>query len=56
VLDALSARTPRSADDIAQRSGLSVAGTQAVLGALELDGAASLRDRGWVRAAAGTSE
>jgi DNA processing protein len=56
VLDALSARTPRSADDIAQRSGLSVAGTQAVLGVLELDGAASLRDRGWVRAAAGTSE
>jgi DNA processing protein len=48
VLDALSARAPRTVEDIARRSGLSVAGTQAVLGALELDGAASLRELGWV--------
>jgi DNA processing protein len=54
VLDALSSRSPRSADEIAQRSGLSVAGTQAVLGALELDGAASLRERGWVSTGAQT--
>ncbi|MFC0678608.1 DNA-processing protein DprA [Lysobacter korlensis] len=49
VLDALSERTPRAVDDIAQRSGLSLATVQSVLGALELDGAASLRERGWVR-------
>ena len=49
VLDALSQRSPRTADDIAQRSGLSLATVQSVLGGLELDGAASLRDRGWVR-------
>jgi DNA processing protein len=49
VLDALSTRSPRGVDEVARRSGLSVAGTQAVLGGLELDGAAALRDRGWVR-------
>jgi DNA processing protein len=51
VLDALSGRSPRGVEDIAQRSGLSLAETQAVLGALELEGAAVLRERGWVRSA-----
>ena len=46
VLDALSARSPRAVEDVAQRSGLSIAQTQAVLGALELEGAAALRERG----------
>jgi DNA processing protein len=50
VLDALSARSPRGVDDVARRSGLSVARTQAVLGTLELDGSVELRERGWVRA------
>jgi DNA processing protein len=49
VLDALSTRTARSAEDVAQRCGLSLAGVQAVLGSLELDGAAVLRERGWAR-------
>lgn len=49
VLDALSSRSPRDVDDVAQRCGLSVSGTQAALGALELEGAAELRERGWVR-------
>jgi DNA processing protein len=49
VLDALSVRSPRGVEDVAQRSGLSLAATQAVLGGLELDGAVELRERGWVR-------
>ena len=51
VLDAVSSKSPRSVDDIARRSGLSVAQVQAVLGPLELDGAVTERDRGWVKAA-----
>ena len=49
VLDALSARSPRSVEAVAQRSGLSLASTQSVLGGLELDGSVELRERGWVR-------
>ena len=52
VLDALSARSPRAVEDFAQRSGLSIAQTQAVLGTLELEGAAALRERSWVRTGA----
>ncbi|HRQ00596.1 MAG TPA: DNA-processing protein DprA, partial [Terrimesophilobacter sp.] len=52
VLDALSARSPRTTDDIANRAGLTVGVVQAVLGRLELDGAATSRETGWVRAAA----
>jgi DNA processing protein len=48
VIDALSTRAPRSADDLAARSGLSVASVHAVLGILELEGRAIERARGWV--------
>jgi DNA processing protein len=48
VLDALSARAPRRAEDLAARSGLSVAEVRAVLGVLELEGAVVERERGWV--------
>ncbi len=48
VIDALSIRAPRSVDDIAARSGLSVTGVQAVLAVLELDGRATENDRGWL--------
>jgi DNA processing protein len=50
VLDSLSGRSPRSSADIAARSGLSVAGVQAVLGVLELDGKAKEGQRGWTAA------
>ncbi len=50
VLDALSDRAPRTANDLAARSGLSVADVQAALGALELAGSVSERERGWVKA------
>jgi DNA processing protein len=49
VLDALSARSPRVAEDIASRSGLAVSRVQAVLGLLELDGGAVERERGWTK-------
>jgi DNA processing protein len=48
VIDALSPRTPRHADDLAARAGLSVATVQAVLGILELEGRATEKDRGWL--------
>lgn len=48
VLDALSTRSPRAVEDVAARSGLSVASVQAVLGTLELEGGAAERDRGWI--------
>ena len=48
VLDALSNRSPRSAEDVAARAGLSVSDTQSALGLLELDGAVEERERGWV--------
>jgi DNA processing protein len=49
VTDALSARTARTAQDVARRAGLSVAQTQAVLGLCELNGRATVSDRGWRR-------
>ena len=51
VMDALSARSARIVDDIAARSGLSVAAVQGVLGALQLEGTAAERASGWVRIA-----
>ena len=49
VLDALSTRSARQADDIAARAGLSVGQVHGVLGALELDGQVVERETGWVR-------
>ena len=49
LLDALSARSPRSTDDVAARSGLAVSAVQAMLGTLELEGVVQQRERGWVR-------
>ncbi|MHC5795593.1 DNA-processing protein DprA [Lacisediminihabitans sp. FW035] len=48
LTDALSLRAPRSVDDLAARSGLSVAEVQAELGSLQIDGGAAERERGWV--------
>jgi DNA processing protein len=53
LLDALSDRAPRSPNDLAARSGLSVADVKSALGALELAGSVSERERGWVKIAAG---
>lgn len=49
VIDALSARSPRTVSDIAARCGLSVAAASSVLGVLDLEGAVAERERGWVR-------
>ena len=49
VLDAMSTRTPRTAEDIAARSGLSVAAAKSNLGRLELDGLVRENDRGWTK-------
>jgi DNA processing protein len=49
TLDALSTRSARRVDDIAARSGLSIAAVQGVLGALQLDGAVVERASGWVK-------
>jgi len=49
LLDALSARSPRTAADLAARSGLSIARVQSLLGALELDGEVRESERGWMR-------
>lgn len=51
VIDALSTRVARQADDVAARSGLSIGRVQAVLGMLELGGRVSSRDTGWVAVA-----
>ncbi|MHA6667595.1 DNA-processing protein DprA [Homoserinimonas sp. A447] len=51
VFDAISTRSPRTAHDIAARSGLSVAAVQAILGAASVEGAVVERERGWVRKA-----
>ena len=53
LYDALSSRSPRTAADIAARSGLSIAQVQGLLGTLELEGEVAQRERGWVRAARG---
>jgi DNA processing protein len=50
LLDALSARSPRSADKVAALSGLAVDRVRAELGLLALDGAVRERAGGWVRA------
>lgn len=50
LLDALSARSARTTDDIAARSGLALATVRAQLGMLELDGRVSETERGWKRA------
>jgi DNA processing protein len=49
VFDAISTRSPRTAPDIAARSGLSVATVQAILGAASIEGTVSERERGWVK-------
>lgn len=49
VLDALSARSPREARDIAARAGLSIASVQSILGGLEIEEMASEKERGWVK-------
>ncbi|MCW4384843.1 DNA-processing protein DprA [Salinibacterium sp. SYSU T00001] len=49
VLDALSRRSPRTAEDVASRAGLSPGETQAQLGLLAFDGVVEERERGWVR-------
>ncbi|MBF0671122.1 MAG: DNA-protecting protein DprA [Salinibacterium sp.] len=49
ILDALSRRSPRSVEDVAARSGLSLAATQAQLGLLGMEDAVVERERGWVR-------
>jgi DNA processing protein len=48
LTDALSLRAPRTVDDLAARSGLSVAEVQSELGALQVDGGVAERERGWV--------
>ena len=50
LLDAMSERSPRSADDIARRAGFSVTSAQGLLGALELEGLVRNAERGWLRA------
>jgi DNA processing protein len=48
VLDALAPRAARPVEEVARRSGLSVAEVQGVLGGLELEGTAAENDGGWV--------
>jgi len=50
LLDAISARSARTADDIAARSGLALATVRAHLGRLELDGRVTEAEHGWKRA------
>ena len=47
--DALSARTPHEALELARRSGLSVERVRSLLGLLALDGEVTQRDGGWLR-------
>ena len=49
VVDALSARTPRTVPDLAVATGLAAADVAGVLAELELAGGAAERERGWVR-------
>lgn len=49
IFDALSTRSPRAANDVAARSGLSVSTVQAVLGAASIEGTVAERERGWVK-------
>jgi DNA processing protein len=47
VIDALSARSPRSTEDVAARAGLSVADVQGQLGTLQVMGGVVESERGW---------
>lgn len=49
LLDALSARTPRTAPELARRCGLSIARVQSLLGLLALEGIAGQSTAGWRR-------
>lgn len=49
VIDALSARTPRSIEDVARRAGLSITQTQSALGLCEVSGRAAAGEKGWRR-------
>lgn len=49
IMDALSARTPRTTDEVARRSGFSPADAGGVLGLLELDGRVERAPTGWTR-------
>lgn len=51
IMDALSTRSARQVDDIAARSGLSIAAVQSALGAMQLEGTLTERATGWVKAA-----
>jgi len=51
LLDALSARSARTANDVAARSGLAISAVRAQLGLLELEGRVTETERGWKRAA-----
>ncbi|GAA3748575.1 DNA-processing protein DprA [Leifsonia bigeumensis] len=50
IMDALSTRSARLVDDIAARAGLSIATVQSALGAMQLEGTATERASGWVKA------
>lgn len=50
VFDALSARAPRPIPDIARRAGMSTGAVIGALGTLDIEGAVSRRESGWVRA------
>ncbi|MGV8913750.1 MAG: DNA-processing protein DprA [Rhodoglobus sp.] len=56
LLDALSARSARTTDDIAARSGLALTVVRAQLGMLELDGRVAETERGWKLARAATAK
>ena len=43
----MSARSPRTALDLARRSGLSIAAVQSMLGTLELEGRVKENEKGW---------
>jgi DNA processing protein len=49
ITDALSTRSPREIDDLVRRTGMSVHEVMAVLGVLELSGAAVRHPDGWLR-------
>lgn len=50
ILDALSARSPRTVADVARRAGFGLGEASALLGILELDGAVRRRADGWIQA------
>ena len=52
ILDALSARSPRTPDDVARRAGFSAGEARGLLALLELDGRAQRGPEGWRRAPA----